>query len=69
MIEHDIMQLDIGGYEFTRQEVTKCSYTEKKWEEFLEDQSILENFKETYTESNEKFKMQKPKRVKRTRAE
>ena len=69
MVENDVTQLDIGGYKFMREEVSRCSFTEKNLEEFLEDPSILENFRETYTESGEKFKMNKPKRVKRTRAE
>lgn len=69
MIENDVMELDVGGYEFTREEVTKCSFTEKNFTEFLEDPKILEDFRETYTESGEKFKMNKPKRVKRNRTE
>lgn len=69
MVENDVTQLDVGGYEFSREEVSKCSFTEKNLEEFLEDPSILENFRNTYTQSGEKFKMIRPKRVKRPRNE
>lgn len=69
MMENDVMQLDVGGYEFTREEVSRCSFTEKNLEEFLEDPTILDTFRETYTESGEKFKMNKPKRNKRSRTE
>lgn len=62
MLEHDIMTVDVGGYEFSREEVQRCSFTEKNLEDFLEDQTILENYREAYTESSEKFKMSKPKR-------
>jgi len=69
MVENDVKNLDVGGYEFAREEVSRCSFTEKNLEEFLEDPTILDNFRETYTESGEKFKMNKPKRNKRSRTE
>ncbi len=62
MVENDMAYLDVGGYEFSREEVQRCSFTEKNLEEFLEDSSILESYRETYTESGEKFKMNRPKR-------
>jgi hypothetical protein len=68
MVENDAMHLDVGGYEFSREEVQRCSFTEKNLEEFLEDSSILEDYRETYTESGEKFKMNKPKRRRRTQS-
>lgn len=68
MVENDQMHLDVGGYEFSREEVQRCSFTEKNLEEFLEDSSILENYREAYTESGEKFKMNKPKRRRRNQS-
>jgi len=68
MLEHDVMNLDVGGYEFSREEVQRCSFTEKNLEEFIEDQSILESYREAYTESSEKFKMSKPKRRRRNQS-
>jgi len=65
MQEENMTHLDVGGYEFSIEEVQRCSFTEKNLEEFLEDSSILENYRETYTESGEKFKMNRPKRRRR----
>ena len=65
MVDNDIKEVDVGGYEFSREEVERCSFTEKNLQEFLEDSSILDNYRETYTESGEKFKMNRPKRRKR----
>ena len=67
MLEQELTSLDVGGYEFSREEVTKCSFTEKNLEEFLEDSSILESYREAYAESKERFKLQKPKRRRRER--
>lgn len=67
MLEQQLTSLDVGGYEFSREEVTKCSFTEKNLEEFLEDSSILESYREAYAESKERFKLQKPKRRRRER--
>lgn len=68
MVENDIMHLDVGGYEFSREEVQRCSFTEKNLEDFLEDSTILESYREAYTESGEKFKMNKPKRRRRNQS-
>jgi len=65
MVDNDIKEVDVGGYEFSREEVERCSFTEKNLQEFLEDSSILDNYRETYTQSGEKFKMNRPKRRKR----
>jgi hypothetical protein len=67
MEEHELNTLDVGGYEFSREEVTRCSFTEKNLEDFLEDPSILDNYREAYAESKQRFKLQKPKRRRRER--
>ena len=64
MEENKHLDLEIGGYQFKREEVEKCSFTEKNLEEFLEDGNILDNYRATYTKSIEKFKMKRPKRSK-----
>ncbi len=67
MEEQQLTSLDVGGYEFSREEVTRCSFTEKNLEDFLEDPSILDSYREAYAESKERFKLQKPKRRRRER--
>lgn len=68
MVDHDIITLDVGGYEFHREEVEKCAYSEKNFVEFLQSvrrgDKMLEEYKETYTQSGEKFKMNRPKKRK-----
>ena len=67
MEEQQLTSLDVGGYEFSREEVTRCSFTEKNLEDFLEDPTILDSYREAYAESKERFKLQKPKRRRRER--
>ena len=69
MVENDVKSLDVGGYEFSREEVERCSFTEKNLEEFLEDPSFLDNYRQTYSESSVKFKMNRPKRVRRSQTD
>jgi hypothetical protein len=61
MEENKHTELEIGGYLFQKEEVEKCSFTEKNLEEFLEDGNILDNYRATYTKSVEKFRMKRPK--------
>ena len=68
MVDNDLTSVDVGGYEFNREEVEKCAYSEKNFVEFLQNMrrggKILEEYKETYTQSGEKFKMNRPKKRK-----
>jgi hypothetical protein len=61
MEENKHTELEIGGYLFQKEEVEKCSFTEKNLEEFLEDGNILDDYRATYTKSVEKFRMKRPK--------
>ena len=67
MVDNDLTSVDVGGYEFNREEVEKCAYSEKNFVEFLQNMrrggKILEEYKETYTQSGEKFKMNRPKKI------
>jgi hypothetical protein len=59
MEENKQTNLEIGGYQFRREEVERCSFTKKNVEEFLEDS--VEEYRATYTTSVEKFRMKRPK--------
>ena len=61
MEENKHNELEIGGYLFQKEEVEKCSFTEKNLEEFLEDGNILDDYRATYTKSVQKFRMKRPK--------
>lgn len=62
MEENDHKDLEVGGYQFKREEVERCSITQKNLEEFLEAE--MDKYRATYTKSVEKFKMKRPKRKK-----
>jgi hypothetical protein len=62
MVENDLTSVSVGGFTFEREEVERCSFTEKNLEEFLEDPSILDSYREVYSNKGEKFKLNRPKK-------
>jgi len=51
--------LDMEGYVFERSMVERCPFNEKNLSEIIEDQSILEQYREKFSESTSRFRMHK----------
>tara|TARA_Y100001936_G_C15793942_1_gene517934 strand:- start:102 stop:449 length:348 start_codon:yes stop_codon:yes gene_type:complete len=67
MEENELTEYNVGGYKFETKEVERCRWNEKNLEEIIEDQEILDRYREQFTETKKSFSLQKPK--KRPRAE
>ena len=61
----DCNQLDVGGYLFERQEIERCPFNEKNFEEIIEDPNILTTYRETFTETRSSFKVKQVKKRRR----
>ena len=66
MLEHDLTELDVGGFTFQNKEVERCPWNEKNLEEIIEDEEVLQRYRETFTEKKTSFSMSKPKKRRRT---
>ena len=65
MLENSLTELTVGGFTFANKEVERCSWSEKNLEEFIEDEDILERYREAFTEKKTSFSMSKPKKRRR----
>ena len=68
MLTNDLEEFSLAGYEFSNKEVERCSFSENKLQEFLEEEEneeLLERYREQYTEKKSTFSMKKPKKRRR----
>ena len=68
MFDNDLDEFSLAGYEFTNKEVERCSFSENKLQEFLEEEEnedLLERYREQYTEKKSTFSIKKPKKRRR----
>lgn len=65
MEDEGLEELHVGQFTFEQREVEKCSFTEKNFKTFIEnndeDGEILERFKTQFTENTTKFKVSQKK--------
>lgn len=62
MDENDLTEYNVGGFQFVKKEVERCTWNEKNLEEIIEDHEILNRYREQFTETKNSFSMQKPKK-------
>tara|TARA_Y100000817_G_C16858828_1_gene545024 strand:- start:40 stop:390 length:351 start_codon:yes stop_codon:yes gene_type:complete len=62
MNENDLTEYDVGGFQFAKKEVERCSWTETNLQEIIEDEAILQKYREQFTETKQSFSLQKPKK-------
>ena len=62
MDENDLSEYSVGGFQFVKKEVERCTWNEKNLEEIIDDQEILNRYREQFTEKKNSFSMQKPKK-------
>ena len=65
MLENDLTELDVGGFTFQNKEVERCPWNEKNLEEIIEDDELLDRYREQFTEKKTSFSMSKPKKRRR----
>lgn len=65
MADNSLSELDVGGFTFSTKEVERCTWNEKNLEEIIDDQEILDRYRETFTETKKSFSMSKPKKRRR----
>jgi len=59
MVTNELETLDMEGYVFERSMIERCPFNEKNLSEIIEDQSILEQYREKFSESTSRFRMHK----------
>lgn len=62
MEENELLEYDVGGFKFQKKEVERCTWNEKNLEEIIDDQEILDRYREQFTEKKSSFSMRKPKK-------
>lgn len=67
MLENDTEEMNVGGFTFTNKEVERCPWNEKNLEKIIDDEGLLEKYREEFTETKQSFSMSRPK--KRPRSE
>ena len=65
MQENELDEYDVGGYKFQKKQVERCSWNEKNLEEIIDDEEILKKYREQFTETKQRFSLQKPKKRRR----
>ena len=65
MQENELDEYDVGGYKFQKKQVERCSWNEKNLEEIIDDEEILNKYREQFTETKQSFSLQKPKKRRR----
>ncbi len=62
MEDNELDEYEVGGFKFQKKEVERCTWNEKNLEEIIDDQEILDRYREQFTETKRSFSMQKPKK-------
>lgn len=59
MDENGLSTYDVGTFTFRREEAEHCPYNRKNMEEILEDQGVLERYRDAFTETKTKYNIKK----------
>lgn len=59
MAENNIQSMEVGEYVIELKESETCPFNEKNLKEILEDHSVLDRYKETFTTTRSGYKMSK----------
>tara|TARA_B100000902_G_C27245859_1_gene882559 strand:+ start:982 stop:1341 length:360 start_codon:yes stop_codon:yes gene_type:complete len=62
MEDNELSEYEVGGFTFQKKEVERCTWNEKNLEEIIDDQDILDRYREQFTETKKSFSMQRPKK-------
>ena len=66
MTDNKLTELNVGGFTFATKEVERCPWNENNLAEIIEDEDLLERYREQFTETKKSFSMSKPKKRRRS---